>query len=432
MPVSADDAPSNAMPDALLEASERIDVALACLVPDSEEARLIVRSGGECLTANAEGKKLALSLLRHAADPHSPYREWLRSASADALSLHIPVKDADVAYTVRKITLPPALGDDLILLVLSRPNLSSHLIQALSQSRALYKDIADTVPGLIWEIGADGRFSFVHGFSLSGIADAQLIDETPAQALGIPEDVAAEIFLSSTRVESIDLWTTNAEGTPACLSISAKPVFDKDDRWVGSRGIALDVTVDRNDDQDIEDASLKLKDVAESDVLTGLLNRRGFETHLRKICRQLRSADSGGFLALIDLDLFKQLNDRHGHPTGDAALAALGKMLEARTRSFDLCARLGGDEFVLWLDGTTREHVERVCTDLQEGMPALCDGLDLPGFGLTLSIGITALRPGHDDVEQLLARADAALYWVKGAGKAHHIFHEDGPAETRT
>jgi diguanylate cyclase (GGDEF)-like protein len=163
----------------------------------------------------------------------------------------------------------------------------------------------------------------------------------------------------------------------------------------------------------------KLAKLALTDELTGLANRRSLGAGLRRECR--RSIREGAPLALImlDIDHFKQFNDIHGHVAGDECLRRVAACLMRQARRpGDMAARFGGEEFVMLLPGldlaAARDLAESIRTDI------LALGLPHPGSPLarlTVSLGVAA-RLGEDDTpEDLLARADGALYAAKASGR---------------
>ncbi|MEO0413153.1 MAG: sensor domain-containing diguanylate cyclase [Pseudomonadota bacterium] len=403
-----------------------LESARAALLPPSREARVIVGASGELAAFNAAGETLAPELLALESALSEDFREWLEEEDAGEFGLRIGRGEAAQSYMAQKVSIAHIGAGAYWLLILRQPKLSGSLIQALSQSRALYKDIVQTVPGLVWETRACGTFNFVSGKQLGALVHGDMVGKAPADCLSMPDAMAAETFCAQVPVRSVDVWVSPPGGARLCLSVSARPVFDGQGVWQGARGVALDVTAERLDGEALDDASALLQKSAITDSLTGLLNRRGFEERMSKVCRQLRAADKGGYLALIDLDKFKALNDTQGHHVGDAALIAVGQLLTQHSRKNDLAARLGGDEFALWMDACSRAGAERVCEALQDAMPGLCADLALPGFGLSLSIGVTAFQPGRDDLEGMLKRADGAMYAVKDGGRAHHKFDDDG------
>jgi diguanylate cyclase len=159
----------------------------------------------------------------------------------------------------------------------------------------------------------------------------------------------------------------------------------------------------------------QIEKLALYDALTGLANRRLFHDRLEQAFLSAQRNDSGFALMLLDLDRFKEINDTRGHHAGDAVLETLAARLRGVARASDTVARLGGDEFALVLQGASDSEsalfvAERIRVALDE--PFVVDGTTLQ---LATSIGI-AIFPRHgDDAEQLLKRADVALYASKDA-----------------
>jgi diguanylate cyclase (GGDEF)-like protein len=118
---------------------------------------------------------------------------------------------------------------------------------------------------------------------------------------------------------------------------------------------------------------------------------------------------------LVDVDDFKAVNDSHGHAVGDEVLQRVALTLASGIRAGDLVARLGGDEFVALLDGLDADAAYRRAADLLERLATEPWGSVAPGLDLAVSIGVSAGEPG-DDPEQLVRRADAALYVAKARG----------------
>ncbi|MGC2621160.1 MAG: GGDEF domain-containing protein [Acidobacteriaceae bacterium] len=158
----------------------------------------------------------------------------------------------------------------------------------------------------------------------------------------------------------------------------------------------------------------ELRSVAETDALTGLMNRGAFEEMLRReLGRNAVESRSLG-LVLIDVDYFKQVNDAHGHLVGDDVLRRIGTTLRLGTRPSDALARFGGEEFVLLLRDTGAAQAEEVAERLRTDVAALTD---LPGrVTLTASFGVAVSQPGDSSTEFLL-RADEALYRSKREGR---------------
>ena len=152
-----------------------------------------------------------------------------------------------------------------------------------------------------------------------------------------------------------------------------------------------------------------LESLAQTDELTGLLNRRGFRDVLSRNLQSAARYDEKGVLAYFDLNKFKQINDTFGHAAGDEVLSRIGEFLRKSIRSTDFAARLGGDEFaVLFVRGEHAKSRERART-LARKISRLIIPWQEHKLCITASVGI-ASYDGNTDPEELINRADRAMY----------------------
>ncbi len=170
----------------------------------------------------------------------------------------------------------------------------------------------------------------------------------------------------------------------------------------------------RNDE--MVDASAKLKELASRDELTGLWNRREFMRLLQEEARRCARSQTSFCVAIIDIDHFKAVNDEYGHLVGDAVLHELGQLLEFSRRATDTVGRYGGEEFTLLLQGA-RLSTAMVALERTRHLVAQHDWSSIaPDLQLTVSAGIAAWHPG-DTLTVVMNRADEALYDAKHAGR---------------
>jgi diguanylate cyclase len=171
-----------------------------------------------------------------------------------------------------------------------------------------------------------------------------------------------------------------------------------------------------------------IREMANRDALTGVFNRRHLTDTLEREVSRCQRKGTPLLLAVVDLDHFKRVNDRHGHPAGDAALRAVAQVLLDTLRKADYVARYGGEEFVLLLDVDSVDGARVIGERLRARIEALRVA-ELGGSVVTVSIGAGFHRSG-DTTVTLLARADAALYAAKEGGRNRLVI--DGEDERVT
>jgi diguanylate cyclase (GGDEF)-like protein len=166
-----------------------------------------------------------------------------------------------------------------------------------------------------------------------------------------------------------------------------------------------------------DEATAELQRIATTDALTGLWNRRHLLERLEAETGRSRRNGRPLCVAILDVDHFKRVNDRHGHPGGDEVLRALARQIKDAVRLSDVVGRMGGEEFAILMPETDRAQAQLVCERLREMMAR--KPVTLPSgaaLTVTLSTGI-ALMAGEEASDRLISRADAALYEAKAGGR---------------
>ena len=163
------------------------------------------------------------------------------------------------------------------------------------------------------------------------------------------------------------------------------------------------------------EAEAELELQAQTDPLSGLLNRRGWDSHATPLWSHARRHGLPLGLVMLDLDHFKHINDRYGHETGDQVIRELGSALRTTLRRSDVAARMGGEEFALLLTYSDEAAARTLFARLRLALEQLpISGLEGP---VRVSAGLALLAPGDHNLEALRARADAALYLAKDQGR---------------
>jgi len=225
-------------------------------------------------------------------------------------------------------------------------------------------------------------------------------------------------------VLSIQGLLPRVEGTPVfgfsflyvCAARAMRMRYDREHRELQDLRTRLEHWVQLRTEQ-LETANRQLALQSRTDALTGLANRRSF---VEGACTRLHDAPAA--LVMIDIDHFKQINDRHGHATGDAALCAVAGVLGTAHGARELVARWGGEEFIALLesDGAS-ERVERLRLALHRIELQAEDGSKVE---LRASFGLTFVAQG-EDLDAAIARADQALYEAKRGGRDRLVVAPD-------
>jgi diguanylate cyclase (GGDEF)-like protein len=160
---------------------------------------------------------------------------------------------------------------------------------------------------------------------------------------------------------------------------------------------------------------------ARVDSKTGLLNAATWERESTAEINRAMRTHSPLAVALLDIDHFKAVNDTHGHLAGDKVLRAVSDALGGLLRTYDLAGRFGGEEFVVLLPQTgeadARQIAERLRAHIGSLSVPVTDAPDAASISVTVSIGLATLDVGRREITELLAAADAALYYAKETGR---------------
>lgn len=176
----------------------------------------------------------------------------------------------------------------------------------------------------------------------------------------------------------------------------------------------------RNQEKRLRELNLALEKKAYEDSLTLLPNRRAVFKHINTDLNRVSREKSNAALAIIDIDLFKNINDTYGHQRGDEVLIKVAESIDNNIRDYDFVARFGGEEFLLWLPNCDMSIATMVCDRIRYNIEAL----SLCEIPITISIGITCFgadmiqnKQAKEKVDELILQADKALYKAKDAGR---------------
>jgi diguanylate cyclase (GGDEF)-like protein len=184
-----------------------------------------------------------------------------------------------------------------------------------------------------------------------------------------------------------------------------------------------DVTARRNFEAALKDSERnhrlmaeRVEELAKTDELTGVLSRRYIMKALTVELERLGRAPEPCSVSIIDLDFFKRINDRFGHPIGDEVLKSFAIAVSANIRDIDRFGRYGGEEFLLVFPQTSKEQAATILNRLKEIIQEMDWRAISDGLLVTISVGVAQIRPG-EGIDDVLTRADAALYGAKESGR---------------
>ena len=161
---------------------------------------------------------------------------------------------------------------------------------------------------------------------------------------------------------------------------------------------------------------------ARTDPLTALPNRRAFDDEMVRRLAEWQRKKNTFCLIMVDIDHFKELNDRHGHPAGDLVLRGVAEVLERTLREMDMVARVGGEEFAIMLPSTTLHDAQRAVERIRTAVATEEFFAEETQLHLTVSLGLATVETGDDSIS-VVKRADEALYHAKDAGRNCGFLH---------
>jgi len=197
------------------------------------------------------------------------------------------------------------------------------------------------------------------------------------------------------------------------VEIVASPLWDEDGTFRGVVEAMRDIA---NRDK-VEGLFTELQKMAITDGLTGLYNHRHFKERLYAEFTRTKRIPEPLSLLLIDIDLFKSINDSHGHPAGDEILQDVSGVIKNNVRDIDVLARYGGEEFAVILPCTDRSGAVRMAERLRRSVAEKAFYIDWKEIKVTISVGAATYPQDATDSDDLIVKADQALYRAKSKGR---------------
>ena len=294
---------------------------------------------------------------------------------------------------------------------------------ALRLSEQRFRDFAISASDWLWETDAEHRFTWLspNVSDLIGVPPEWHYGKTRREIMAPsvdPEMIEAHWQVVEAHLPFRDLeYLRRGPDGDVWLSTSGVPVFDEAGRFQGYRGVGRNIS-------DRKSVEAELAHLAHHDGLTTLANRHTLQRQLAQALSLATRQQRLGALLLFDLDHFKEVNDAHGHVIGDQLLCMVASRLRPALRESDTFARFGGDEFAVVAPDVAGSAG---ATDLAQRLIKLMAEPFRVGDGevqIGVSIGLTLFPEGSNDPDQLITRADRALYWAKHESRGQVRFYD--------
>ncbi len=258
----------------------------------------------------------------------------------------------------------------------------------------------------------------------------QLIGRKCYEVLQNRNDVCEECSVKETfksaRPHTKEKLVSFSGGSHVWIEIFTHPVFNESGDVVSVIEYTRDVTKRKRAEAERDILVDKLQYLSRTDDLTGLLNRRALIERLEDEVRRTKRYKTNLTVLICDIDYFKEINDSHGHDTGDRVLQIVSNLLKESLRSIDVIGRYGGDEFLVILPETSmngaKEIAERIRSTIED-FKLQREGKE--PIKTSVSLGVAEFNADKEDINDLIKRADNALYMAKGKGRNRVYIIED-------
>lgn len=241
-----------------------------------------------------------------------------------------------------------------------------------------------------------------------------------AQSIEIP--LLQAMHDGTTMYSTQAVYMHRRDGKEFAIEYTASPILDIHNHVIGGITTIRDVT-------EMNQLAAKLQFQASHDALTGLLNRRAFESRLEQAISSAQHEQLNHILCYLDLDQFKVVNDTCGHSAGDELLKQLAPLLKPMIRGNDVLARLGGDEFGVLLEGCHPQKGHEIAERLKQTIKNYRFNWKNNVFEIGVSVGLVEINANSGNLNEVMSAADSACYVAKDLGRNHiHVYRPDDAA----
>ena len=303
-----------------------------------------------------------------------------------------------------------------------------HYIQSLEETRELLeysetrlRKLVNSMHEILFELDADGRIIFLNPAwqALTGFAADDSLGKSFSDFL-LGEDAIRDFeanALPRLHEKNREISLRSADGKHLWMSLDADAQTDSAGNFTGIIGTFSDITKSVELNHLLSRYQDELYHLSVTDPLTGLYNRRHFDSQLEVILSDHLPKNMPVCLLLIDLDGFKFINDTYGHPFGDEVLRTTAQLLKQQVRRNDYIARLAGDEFAMVLKNTDIENATRIAQKLHDRISDTRIPLPVGHMQLQSSMGVAEAPTHGANAQDLVSAADVALYHSKRGGR---------------
>jgi diguanylate cyclase (GGDEF)-like protein/PAS domain S-box-containing protein len=248
---------------------------------------------------------------------------------------------------------------------------------------------------------------------LTGYTSDEVLGKTPRLLQGPDTSPKTTSAIKDALIRAhpikISIQNYTKDNRPYWAELSIIPLFGKDGSVEHFAAIQREITAQKA-------YEAELLEISHRDPLTGAYNRRFSDSVMSQWFKR-PSGKSRKSILMLDIDNFKSVNDRYGHPAGDKYLAEAVRSVQKFLRSSDAICRTGGEEFLVLLPDTDLSDAEQIASRVRQAIEDMAVKSDDHLIQTTVSVGLTMIREGDTEIKQVLDRADSALYTAKHSGK---------------
>ncbi len=321
----------------------------------------------------------------------------------------------------------PFEPDELLVRIRNADRMLAQQAKILESGKR-FNQIAELSRVITWEINAQGLYTYLSHSALlilgypvdELVGQKYFYDLHPEAGREAFKAAAFEVFERQAPFVNLENQVQSRQGQLFWMSTNGTPILDDNGKLSGYRGSDTDITERKQADEKIRLLHAELEQLAFTDYLTNLNNRRYFMQRGAEEVKRAKRNRHPLALILLDIDWFKEVNDSYGHDSGDMVLQHVAKVLKSNLREIDILGRIGGEEFAILLPNTCltdagllAERVRQSIANSSFVMP----GPSSQAVSITISLGGAALSPEMSSIDNLLSNADMAMYRAKQNGR---------------